>query len=179
LQKEANPKRGYEPGFLYSLKIAIDEYLSYPNRSLKIAVNAGGINPRQLALEVQKVLHTKGCTKKVVYVTGDNVIDRIDSMDVAPLTRSTGDFAAWKKKHGRILTANVYIGCWGIVSALNEGADIVICGRCTDASPVSYAISNFPKKLTYQCRLLHWLLGGINGSGMTLTSSLAVWLLAT
>ena len=29
-----------------------------------------------------------------------------------------------------------YIGCRGIVEALNSGAGIVICGRCTDASPV-------------------------------------------
>lgn len=125
---------------MYSLKIAIDDFLSYPNKSLKIAVNAGGINPRQLALEVQKVLQAKGSNKKVAYVTGDDVIDRIDSIDVAPLTRSTGDFTAWKNTYGRILTANVYIGCWGIVSALENGADIVICGRCTDASPVSRTI---------------------------------------
>jgi hypothetical protein len=29
-----------------------------------------------------------------------------------------------------------YIGAWGIVAALNAGADIIICGRVTDASPV-------------------------------------------
>ncbi|KAL2834163.1 DUF1446-domain-containing protein [Aspergillus pseudoustus] len=136
LQKESNPLGGYEPGLLYSMKIAIDDYLRYGNKDLKFAVNAGGLNPRQLALEVQKLLQKNGSSKKVAYVTGDNVVDRIDSMDIAPLTRSTGDFASWKRKHGKIVTANVYIGCWGIVSALNDGADIVICGRCTDASPV-------------------------------------------
>ncbi|RSL93963.1 hypothetical protein CEP52_012925 [Fusarium oligoseptatum] len=36
----------------------------------------------------------------------------------------------------RVVTNAAYIGCWGIVQALRSGARIVICGRCTDASPV-------------------------------------------
>lgn len=35
-----------------------------------------------------------------------------------------------------MLTANAYTGQAGVVAALQAGADIVVCGRCTDASPV-------------------------------------------
>ena len=38
-----------------------------------------------------------------------------------------------------ILTANAYFGCWPMVEALNAGADVVITGRCTDASPAMAA----------------------------------------
>jgi len=34
------------------------------------------------------------------------------------------------------VTANAYLGAWGIVAALENGADVVVCGRVTDASLV-------------------------------------------
>ena len=34
------------------------------------------------------------------------------------------------------MTANAYLGAWGIVAALDNGADVVVCGRVTDASLV-------------------------------------------
>ena len=37
---------------------------------------------------------------------------------------------------GSPLTANAYLGAWGIVECLNSGADVVITGRVTDASVV-------------------------------------------
>ena len=36
----------------------------------------------------------------------------------------------------RVVTANAYLGCWGVAEALAAGADIVIAGRTTDAALV-------------------------------------------
>ncbi|CZR65929.1 uncharacterized protein PAC_15829 [Phialocephala subalpina] len=130
-----NPQVGYEASFLDAFNLALESYLAYPNPELKIIVNAGALKPQQLAIEVQRILDTKGAHKKVAYVTGDNILGDLDGIDVQPLTTATGPFPAWREKFSGILSANAYIGCWGIVEALNNGADIVICGRCTDASP--------------------------------------------
>jgi len=101
-----------------------------------MAVNAGGLNPKGLAEEVQKLLSSRGCQKKVAYVVGDDLLSRIDSLNIEPLTRATGDFGSWNQKYPDVILATAYVGCWGIVQALREGADIVICGRCTDSSTV-------------------------------------------
>ncbi|GIT45747.1 MAG: hypothetical protein Ct9H300mP12_03320 [Acidimicrobiales bacterium] len=37
---------------------------------------------------------------------------------------------------GRFVSANAYLGCWGIVEALDRAADIVVTGRATDAAIV-------------------------------------------
>lgn len=137
LEMREGDKPGYEGGFLHSLKLAMDEYLGYRNPRLKVVVNAGGLNPKGMAQAVQKLLQSRGCEKKVAYVLGDNLLSKVDDLNVEPLTRSTGSFQAWRKRYPDLVLASAYIGCWGIVQALNAGADIVICGRCTDASTVS------------------------------------------
>lgn len=34
------------------------------------------------------------------------------------------------------MTANAYLGAWGIVECLNSGANVVVTGRVTDASVI-------------------------------------------
>ena len=41
-----------------------------------------------------------------------------------------------KEAGGQPISANAYLGCWGIVDALNRGADIVVGGRLADAALV-------------------------------------------
>lgn len=137
LQLRAGQGEGYEPGFLHSLRLAHQEYLTYSNPYLKIVVNAGGLNPKALAEKVQSFLSSHGSRKRVSFITGDGLLSEIESLQIDPLTRSTGDFATWRKRYPDIIQANAYVGCWAITRALAQGADIVICGRCTDASPVS------------------------------------------
>ena len=69
----------------------------------------------------------------IAYVDGDDLLPRIadlaDSGALQPFDADAdlGDVGAY-------LTANAYLGCWGIVDALERGADIVITGRVTDAA---------------------------------------------
>ncbi|MDQ3875620.1 MAG: DUF1446 domain-containing protein [Actinomycetota bacterium] len=78
-------------------------------RAIKIVTNAGGLAPAALAEKVRE----KGA--RVAHVEGDDVRARFPDA----------------------LTANAYLGCWGIVEALREGADVVVTGRVTDAALVA------------------------------------------
>jgi hypothetical protein len=103
------------------------------DRGIKVVTNAGGLDPAGCAAAIEAI----GTGARVAYITGDNVIDRIggwhaDGMSLAHL--DTGE--PLSDVIDRLVTANAYLGCWGIVEALRQGADVVITGRATDAAIV-------------------------------------------
>lgn len=103
----------------------------------KLVVNAGALNPQQLALELQRFLASefgdRGKTLRIAYVTGDDVLSIIQDPEsrkaISHLT--TGEtLDQWNYEP---IIANAYIGQAGFVEALKSGADIVLAGRTTDA----------------------------------------------
>ena len=138
-----DPSKGYEQTFLPAFKLAADKYIEIrkQGRDLKIAVNAGGLRPQALAKQIRELLDTygeEGKKVKVAWITGDNVLDQIkDPKSKARASIKHLSYGTTIEEWGyEPITANAYIGCAGIVEALERGADIVIAGRCTDASPV-------------------------------------------
>ncbi|HCB34589.1 MAG TPA: exopolyphosphatase [Acidimicrobiaceae bacterium] len=108
------------------------------DRGIKVVSNAGGLDPGGCADAVAEVADRLGLSPSIAYVDGDDLTDRLDELvaagtDFAHLDtgQPLGDLAE------RIVTANAYIGCWGIVEALSAGADIVVAGRATDAAVVA------------------------------------------
>ncbi|HUV19128.1 MAG TPA: acyclic terpene utilization AtuA family protein, partial [Ilumatobacteraceae bacterium] len=94
---------------------------------------AGGLDPDGCADAVHEVADRLGLSPTIAYIDGDDLMPRIielaESGALAPFGSATslGDPT-------RFLTANAYLGCFGIVDALTKGADIVITGRVTDAA---------------------------------------------
>lgn len=137
-----DPTKGYEQSFLNVFKLAADKYLELRKggRDIKIAVNAGGLRPHSLAKQLRNFLNTYGDvgkSVKIAWVTGDNVLDQIKdpkSEAYASIKHLSYGTSLEEWGYDPILTANAYIGCSGILEALERGADIIICGRCTDAS---------------------------------------------
>lgn len=103
---------GYAKSFVRQVEDCLGEALE---RGVRIVSNAGGLNPAGLADRLREVAGGLGLTPRIAYVTGDDV-------------RHLGFDGA--------LTANAYLGGFGIAAALGEGADIVVTGRVTDASLV-------------------------------------------
>ncbi|QLY30726.1 acyclic terpene utilization AtuA family protein [Nocardia huaxiensis] len=88
-------------------------------QKVRIVANAGGLNPAGLAERLGQVAEKLGLAPKIAYVTGDDLVARAGELGL-----------------GAPLTANAYLGAWGIAEALNAGADIVVTGRVTDAALV-------------------------------------------
>ncbi|RLV56139.1 DUF1446 domain-containing protein [Aeromicrobium phragmitis] len=107
---------GYAKTFLRQLT---DCLALAKEREVRIVANAGGLNPAGLAQRIRDVAAEQGVEVVVAHVEGDDLVAR------------AGEYG-WDGA----LTANAYLGAFGIAEALRRGADIVVTGRVTDASVV-------------------------------------------
>ncbi len=98
---------------------------------VRIVANAGGLNPGGLAAAVRDLGQRLGVPVRVATVAGDDLLPRLGELDVRSGLRPPGDVPV-----EGALTANAYLGCFGIVRALQASADVVVTGRVTDASLV-------------------------------------------
>src|SRR5262245_52472470 len=125
--RQRNPEGGYAASFLAQMGDVLGTCLQ---RGIRIVVNAGGLNPAGLAAKLTQLAARFGLAPKVAHVTGDDVL----SLGLPLPHLVTGQTLA---EAGVVpLTANAYLGGWGITEALRRGADVVICGRVSDASLV-------------------------------------------
>ena len=125
----------YEATFLEALEPAL---LDLARHGIKVAVNAGAADTRLLAETVRAMVARKGLGLKVAWVSGDEVLPAVERAQRDGRCRfenlCTGEVLRdWKF---RPVYAQAYLGGLGIAAALAEGADIVVCGRVSDASPV-------------------------------------------
>ena len=107
---------GYAKTFLRQVEDTLGLAL---DKGVKIVANAGGLNPAGLADALREVNAKLGLNAKIAHVEGDDLISRASELGL-----------------GSPLTANAYLGGWGIVEALAADADVVGTGRVTDASVI-------------------------------------------
>src|ERR1051325_6323195 len=123
------PGGGYASTFLRQLEPVAHEIAS---RGIKVVVNAGGLDPDGLVAATRELLEKLGVSLKVASVAGDDLMPRIEELkDRLPHADTGAPFASWRKSP---LTANAYLGGFGVKAALDNGADVVITGRVADAS---------------------------------------------
>ena len=131
--RSKRPGGGYARTFVTQMEQVMGTCL---DRGIKVVTNAGGLDPDGCAAAVAEVASKLGLHPVIAYVRGDDLLPRMAELIAAnQLTHfETGEPI---KDASAFLTANAYLGGWGIADALARGADIVITGRVTDAAVVS------------------------------------------
>ncbi len=125
--KLKDPTKGYASTFLTQLEGVMSVIAA---QGTQVVVNAGGLAPEACADAVRALAQRLGIQLAVAHVTGDDLLDQVPSLDLPHL--DTGEQLGDRQP----LTANAYLGAWGICRALQEGAQVVVTGRVTDASLV-------------------------------------------
>ncbi|GAA2535459.1 acyclic terpene utilization AtuA family protein [Mycolicibacterium diernhoferi] len=122
-----NPDLGYAKTFLRQLEDCLGTAL---DKGVTIVANAGGLNPAALAGAVRALAERLGLAVNVAHVEGDDLLARADELGFPGPAGKSGA----TRGMAPLLSANAYLGAWGIVDCLASGADVVVTGRVTDAS---------------------------------------------
>ena len=131
-------QRGEDKGYVGTFLKQIKEVAkSCKEKKIKIISNAGGLNPKSMASEIKKILDEQSIDMKVAYIDGDDLLPRMEDLTKEGEVFENIDKNIPLNDSGfSTLTANAYLGAWGIKEALDNGADIVVCPRVTDAAVV-------------------------------------------
>jgi hypothetical protein len=122
-----DPKAGFPPDFVANLKPSLAEIA---RRGIKVAANAGGVNPMGCKRALEAVISELGLPLTVACVEGDDVLPLIEDLRAADVREAVSK----EPLPSRLLTANAYLGALPIQAAFDAGADIVITGRCADSA---------------------------------------------
>lgn len=129
--RRKDPSAGYATTFVRQMGDVLSDCL---DRGIRVVANAGGLNPHGLA-DALRTLAGDGPATRIAVVDGDDLLPRlvdgrVEGVDLTNL--DTGERLA--DRAVTPLTANAYLGGWGIAAALRAGADVVITSRVTDAA---------------------------------------------
>ncbi|GAY15554.1 exopolyphosphatase [Mycobacterium sp. shizuoka-1] len=132
--RQKDPNTGYARTFLTQFEQVM---LGCAQRGIKVVVNAGGLNPAGMAEAVRALVARSGVTLSVAHVEGDDLMPSLDRFRADGVPFAHLDTGRLLNDAGvQPVTANAYLGGWGIAAALSAGADVVITGRVTDAALV-------------------------------------------
>lgn len=128
--KAADPEKGYAIDFVSA--IVAPHLHAIANSGVTLISNAGGVNPEACGRAIRQLIEDAGLSLKVAVITGDDLMPKLGQvLGSEPTEMFTGEPTPPREA---IASANAYLGAFPIAEALNQGADIVITGRCVDSA---------------------------------------------
>ena len=128
--KVAEPEKGYATDFVTA--IVAPHLQAIADSGVKLISNAGGVNPEACGRAIRQLIEDAGLPLKVAVITGDDLMPKLGEVLASePTEMFTGEPTPPREA---IASANAYLGAFPVAEALNQGADIVVTGRCVDSA---------------------------------------------
>jgi hypothetical protein len=177
-QKSRNPDLGYAKDFIPLMKKLLPHLVE---KNITLIANAGGVNPIGCVKVIREIADTMGFKDiKIAAVYGDDIADNLESIiknGHSLQNMDTGEDLSTILD--RVCSANVYFGSQPVVEALEENAQIIVCGRVTDTGiTLAPMIHEFGWSFSEWDKLAAGIVGGhINECGAQSTGGnfLAGW----
>ncbi|XP_077867885.1 uncharacterized protein LOC102801419 [Saccoglossus kowalevskii] len=128
--KQNSPNFGFAPDFV---SVAIGPLIKdIKRKGIRVVSNAGGVNVYACADALKQVAKKADVDLKIAVVTGDDLMTSKEELSTSGVT----DMISGIKLPKTVQSMNAYLGAGAITKALNQGADIVVTGRCVDSAVV-------------------------------------------
>lgn len=122
-----DPSSGYNPLLEYRMRQVVPLIRKH---GVGVLTNMGAANPVAASQAVLQIARELGAGPiRVATVFGDDVLDQLPTYWDLPILETGAPLGTLKD---RVLSANAYLGAAPLVTALQEGADVVMTGRVAD-----------------------------------------------
>lgn len=127
-QRQRTPSAGFAADFVSAVirPLAAD----IARKKIKVIANAGGVNVEACGAALEEVVRQAGVPLKIATVAGDDLMPRIEELRA----KGVSELRSGAPLPEKLLSANAYLGAFPIALALDNGADIVVTGRCVDSA---------------------------------------------
>jgi hypothetical protein len=124
--RRSAPSLGYDPHLETRMRAVLATSI---RQGVRIITNMGAANPIAAARKTAEIARSTGLAgTRVAAVVGDDVLELVRKGDY--VFEETGESVAALGE--RIVSANAYLGCEPIVTALGRAANVIITGRVAD-----------------------------------------------
>lgn len=132
--RQRDASGGYAATFLRQMEEVLGLCIE---KGVRVVTNAGGLNPAGLAAKLRELAERTGVPARIAHVEGDDVLPRLAELQARGHSLAHLDTGRPLAEAGaQPVSANAYLGGFGIAACLDAGADVVVCPRVTDASLV-------------------------------------------
>ncbi|MEC7815987.1 MAG: acyclic terpene utilization AtuA family protein [Pseudomonadota bacterium] len=129
-QKMKDPTQGYARDFVETVMGPLLSTIK--DKGIRVLANAGGVNPVACRDALQALCDKAGVDLKIALVLGDDLLMKKKQLAEAGITEMT----TGQPFPAMMVSMNAYLGAPGLVTALEQGADIVLTGRVADSALV-------------------------------------------